>query len=90
MTTMKRKEIRALKRAASGQGNADAMQMLLQRSVRFGHRKLALIRCIQAERMGIRIAPEVLTYCRDIADRMTPERLDAIVRKATESPKGAA
>jgi hypothetical protein len=89
MTAMKRKEIRALKRAVSGQGNADAMHMLLQRSVRFGHRRLALIRCIQAERMGVRIAPEVLAYCQRIADRMTPERLGEILRKAAELPASA-
>jgi len=82
MATMKRKEIRALKRAASEQSNADAMHMLLQRSVRFGHRRLALIRCIQAERMGVCIAPELLTYCRDVADRMAPERLNAILQQA--------
>ena len=79
---MKREEIRKLKRAVSAQNNADAMQALLQRSVRLGHKKLALVRCIQAERMGISVAPGVLLYCREVADRMPLEVLHKIVRQA--------
>lgn len=83
---MKRKEIRALKRAVSEQSSADAMHLLLQRSVRFGHRRLALLRCIQAERMGVSIAPELLSYCQAVADRMAPDHLHAILQQAGGLP----
>lgn len=80
---MKREEIRKLKRAVSAQNNTDAMQALLQRSVRLGHKKLALVRCIQAERMGIRVDPEVLSYCRGIADSLPQDALHRLLRQAS-------
>lgn len=80
---MKREEIRKLKRAVSAQSNTDAMLALLLRSVRLGHKKLALMRCIQAERMGIRVEPEVLSYCREIADRMPQDDLHKVLRQAS-------
>jgi hypothetical protein len=82
MTAMKREEIRKLKRAAAEQRDTEAMAVLLHRSVRFGHKKLALVRCIQAERMGIAIAPEVLSYCQEVADGMPPEALHKVLRQA--------
>lgn len=82
MKVMKRQEIRQLKRAVASGGNAEAMLTLLERSVRFGHKKLALIRCIQAERLGLCVDQEILTYCREIADGMAPEVLQRIVKQA--------
>ena len=82
---MKRQEIRQLKRAVSDQRNADAMLALLQRSVRFGHKRLALLRCIQAERMGIPVAPEALAYCRQVAEQMSGAVLADIVVQANRS-----
>lgn len=79
---MKRREIRELKRAVSGQSDGAAMCALLQRSVRFGHKRLALLRCLQAEQMGVNVVPEVLAYCREIADDMSPEALLKIVEQA--------
>lgn len=87
---MKRKDIRDLKRAVCSQNDANAMHALLQRSVRFGHKRLALFRCIQAEQMGIRIAPELLSYCRQVADRMAPDELLRIVRQAKSPRAGSA
>ena len=79
---MQRTDIRRLKRNVRSQGDTQAMLALLERSVRFGHRRLALLRCIQAERMGIKVTPQVLAYCRDIADRMPPGELEKFVRQA--------
>ena len=80
---MRRKEIRTLKRAIISQNNVGAMEMLLHRSVRFGHKKLALLRCIQAEKMGICIASEVLSYCRKIADGMPNTELQKIMEQSS-------
>lgn len=80
---MKRQEVRQLKRAVAGSNDADAMRLLLQRSVRFGHKRLALFRCIQAEQMGISVVPEILSYCQQVADRMAPEELHRIFRQAS-------
>ena len=78
----KRQDIRELKRAVSRQRNAEAMHALLQRSVRFGHKRLALLRCMQAEQMGVDVAPELLAYCRQVADRMPASELEDIVIQA--------
>jgi len=83
---MKREQLRKLKRAASSDCNAEAMQTLLQRSVRFGHKRLALLRCLQAERMGLVVLPETLRYCREVADRMPAEEVARIIRQAAHSP----
>lgn len=77
-----RKEIRELKRAVSNQASTEAMRALLLRSVKLGHEKLALIRCLQAEKLGVHIGPEVLSYCQEIADRMPCEDLHKIFRRA--------
>jgi hypothetical protein len=81
---MKRDQIRKLKRAAATDCNAEAMQALLQRSVRFGHKRLALLRCLQAERMGLAVLPETLRYCREVADRMPAEEVARIIRQAAQ------
>lgn len=82
MIRMRRRDIRELKRAISDQSDGAAMCALLQRSVRFGHKRLALLRCIQAEQMGVHIAPELLAYCSGIANDMAPEELHKIVERA--------
>jgi hypothetical protein len=83
---MQRTEIRNLKRTARNQGNAQAMLALLERSVRFGHRRLALLRCIDAEKMGIAVTPHLLDYCRDIADRMPRDELEKFIFRAGTRP----
>lgn len=79
---MKRQEIRDLKRAVSHESNKNAMLALLERSVRFGHKRLALIRCIQAERLGITLSREILSYCQDVADSLPADALQKVVRQA--------
>lgn len=79
---MRRQGIRQLKLAVAKDQSAEAMLQLLQRSVDFGHVKLALMRCIQAEQMGICIAPEILSYCQRVADGLPPATLQRVVRQA--------
>jgi len=79
---MKREAIRQLKRAVSDGQDAHAMQVLLERSVRFGHKRLALLRCLQAEHLGVAVTPETLHYCQQVADRMAPAELQRIIRQA--------
>ena len=74
---MHRTDIRKLKRTVRSQGDAQAMLALLERSVRFGHRRLALLRCIQAEQMGVAVTPQVLGECggaRGWIKRKPPEK----------------
>lgn len=79
---MRRQEVRALKRAVSNASDKEAMQALLLRSVRFGHRRLALVRCLQAERMGLEIQPEVRSYCERVAGMLSEQALMTVVRQA--------
>ena len=79
---VKRTDIRNMKRAVASNHDAEAMAQLLRRSVRFCHKRLALLRCLQAERMGIHIQPELLAYCREIADAMPVAELHALVHQA--------
>jgi hypothetical protein len=79
---MSRAVARGLKRAAIRHGDGHAMLALLQRSIRLGHRRLALLRCLQAERMGLRLDADTLLYCQQIADGMSREELEALLARA--------
>ena len=81
---MRRREVRQLKQAVRTSHDAAAMHELLNRSVRFQHKRLALLRCLQAERMGIAIDAAILSYCQRIADAMAPDALHAIMRRAAD------
>lgn len=82
---MKRHEIRELKRAVAQECNRNAMLAPLERSVRFGHKRLALIRCIQAERLGIPLSREILGYCQDVADSLPADVLRKVARQAVSA-----
>lgn len=82
---MRRQEIRKLKRLVSRERDIDALLSLLERSIRFGHKRLALLRCIQAERLGVKVSPEVLDYCQSVADSLPKEVLHQIIKNATTS-----
>jgi hypothetical protein len=58
------------------------MLSLLMRSIRFGHRRLALLRCLQAERMGLQLDADVLRYCQQVADGMSREELESLLSQA--------
>ena len=79
---MSRADIRCLKRAAIQEGDGRAMLALLNRSIRFGHRRLALLRCLQAERMGLRLDAGILRYCQQVADGMSREELEELLTRA--------
>ncbi|WP_093560262.1 hypothetical protein [Pseudoduganella namucuonensis] len=85
---MQRAELRKLRQAAA-RHDAEAILYLLQRSVKFGHKRLALLRCIQAERMGATVAPELLRYCRGVAAHTREDVLHRLMRQACEELKGA-
>lgn len=80
---MRRSEVKQLKQAVSTRQDAAAMYELLNRSVRFQHKRLAVLRCLQAERMGLDVDAATLSYCQRIADAMAPDALHAIMRRAT-------
>lgn len=78
---MKRKDIRQLKRAVLLEKDPAAMGVLLRRSILLGHKRLALLRCLQAEQMGIEIEHDVLAYCQSVADELSPEELERLIRQ---------
>ena len=78
---MKRHELKELKRAAARR-DAGAMDALLRRSIRFGHKRLALLRGLQAERMGVPMDEATLRYCEQVAAQLDPEEIARLVRQA--------
>lgn len=51
---------------------------LLERSIRFGHGRLAIIRLRIAVQAGAAVLPEQWTYCREAAARSRDEALKAL------------
>jgi hypothetical protein len=86
---MKRSHIRELKRAVTSEHDAEAMRALLERSVRFGHKRLALLRCLQAEQMGIGVPADVLAYCQQVVEKMPADAADKLIRQAAISLRNA-
>jgi hypothetical protein len=86
---MSRDDIRSLKRAVAKREDGGAMLALLQRSIRFGHRRLALLRCMQAERMGLSVEAETLWYCQQVADSMSSEELGKLLARGSAAGKVA-
>jgi len=85
---MKRVDIRQLKRAAHIGNDARAMQALLERSVQFGHKRLALIRCLQLEKMGVAVQSSLLRYCEDVAKDMPRQELEKIASQVANAGLG--
>lgn len=81
----RRGPVRAMKRAVAQLGNAEAMIGLLTRSVVMGHKRLALIRCLQAEKMGIVVSSELFAYCRTVAASMTASELESLASRVDAS-----
>jgi hypothetical protein len=79
---MSRASIRRLKRAVAIDGDSRAMLVLLRRSVRLGHKRLSLLRCLQAERMGLHLDADILRYCQEVADGMSKEELENLLSQA--------
>lgn len=89
---MKRIDVRKLKRKVALERDAEAMLALLERSVRFGHKRLALSRCLQAEQMGIAIRREILAYCKQVAMGFSADEIDCLLQQAAgpDAPATAA
>jgi hypothetical protein len=83
----KRGEVRTLKQAVAQQGSVQAMFALLNRSVKLGHRRLALLRYLQAEWMVIVIRPASLAYCERVADQMPFAELERIAAPVQRDAK---
>lgn len=89
MPEMKRAQIRELKREVARNHDNAAIQKLLSHSFRLGHKKLTLIRCLQAEKMGIQVAQPILLYCQRIAGEMPEEELLKLVRRVSAGNRSA-
>lgn len=82
---MKRTDLRQLKRSARKQHDLEALEALLDRSVHFGHKRLALLRCLLLERMGGQVKLKSLHYCERIAADMPREALEKIFRQVANT-----
>lgn len=80
---MSRASLRRLKRAVANDGDGHALLILLRRSVRLGHKRLALLRCLEAERMGLDLDADILHYCQEVADRMSREELASALARGS-------
>jgi len=70
-----------LKRAYSA-GDAHAAVALLDQSIALGHRRIALIRYLQAQHLDAQLDARHHEYVREIAARMSPETLARVVGEA--------
>ncbi|CAG9214637.1 conserved hypothetical protein [Paraburkholderia sabiae] len=70
-----------LKRAYAG-GDVHAAVALLDLSIALGHRKIALIRYLQAQHLDAPLDARHHEYVRGVAARMSPDTLARIVGEA--------
>ena len=70
-----------VKRAYTG-GDADAAVALLEQSIALGHRRIALIRYLQAEHLGAVLDARHHEYVRGVAARMSSDTLAKVVAEA--------
>ena len=77
---MARDRIRTLKNGVR-QGSAEAALALLERSIRFGHGKLAVLRYLVAERLGATLSREQFLYCQEAIRVLGDEEVAAILRQ---------
>lgn len=73
------RDITAIKKEFRNTGSPDALKLLLQRSVKMGHKRLALLRCLQAEKMGIAVDAATAAYCQKIADSLPLGELEQLL-----------
>lgn len=84
---MTRDEVRNLKKAVQ-LGNKEAAAKLLERSMEFGHGKLAVLRCIVAERLGVELRTDQLLYCQSAINDLSNDDVASLLRQATNSVRG--
>ncbi|BEU24143.1 hypothetical protein [Paraburkholderia caribensis] len=70
-----------VKRAYTG-GDADAAVALLEQSIALGHRRIALIRYLQAQYLEAVLDARHHEYVRGVAARMSPDTLARVVGEA--------
>lgn len=80
----RRGKVRQLKRDLAERNCPEAITALLAHSVRLGHKKLALLRCLQAEQMGVELPASLEQYCVQVAAAMPMELLVALSLRATQ------
>jgi hypothetical protein len=62
--------------------NPDAALALLERSIELGHKRIALIRYLQAQFVDAPLDARHHAYVRDVAARMSPETLGRVAAEA--------
>ncbi|MBP0591550.1 hypothetical protein J8I87_17825 [Paraburkholderia sp. LEh10] len=79
---MSRADTSALLKRAYGAGDARAAIALLDQSIALGHRRIALIRYLQAQHLDAPLDARHHEYVREIAARMSPQTLARVVGEA--------
>lgn len=78
---MKLRDITILKKEFRRTNDPDALRLLLLRSVTLGHKRLALLRCLQAEKMGMVVDDATAEYCRKVAETLQPGEFEQLLRQ---------
>ncbi|WP_241019004.1 hypothetical protein [Paraburkholderia sp. Tr-20389] len=79
---MSRAQTSELLRRAYESGDVRAAVALLDQSIALGHRKIALIRYLQAQHLDAPLDARHHEYVRDVAARMSPRTLARVVGEA--------
>ncbi|SKC91219.1 hypothetical protein SAMN05446935_7094 [Burkholderia sp. YR290] len=79
---MSRAQTSELVKRAYAAGDADAAVALLDQSIALGHRRIALIRYLQAQYLEAALDARHHEYVRGIAARMSPDTLARVVGEA--------
>lgn len=79
---MPRPETSRLVRLACEAGDPDAALALLEQSIALGHRRIALIRYLLAERLQAPLEARHHDYVRDVAARMSAKALARVAGEA--------
>ena len=79
---MSRAQTSELLKRAYGCGDVRAAVALLDQSIALGHRRIALIRYLQAQRLDAPLDARHHQYVRDVAARMSPSTLAKVVGEA--------
>ncbi len=80
---MKREVVRMLKSNVR-LGSTEAAMALLERSILFKHKKLAVLRYLVAERLGAELRKEQFHYCRSAILELSDKEITSVVRQAAE------
>lgn len=76
---------RTMRRATPARGRIEAQEAavhLLERSICFGHGKLAVLRLLDAARLGASLRPECWAYCTKVAAKSPDPALEWVLLEA--------